>query len=278
MSVAGTLSIDPPPAHWGVKVRSGRIGMPTWVAASMMASDRVQSKVPRAGSISGQGNPSCTSLAPSALASASSALMVGSGPWPSTLKSAVQSGIWHHQDCGFAPAYTQGRIAGSALTPPRMRLVPPLARAMLARSPIRRAALAITAARQPRAMTWRRRPPAGRMPGRGWLTGAPSCDRLAGGAQHLGDLGAGVLHRQRLAPAQQLAHPGSTQGGVLFGGMRAGPRRGHPPAAPAPEGMLKAQDLDAQLPGQVLVEDSLGGVGVVVAANPGMISAHDEMG
>src|SRR5207245_2712133 len=50
-----------------------------------------------------------------------------------------------------------------------------------------------------------------------------------------------------------------------------------PAAGGAIEGVLEAHYLDSELAGRVIVEDAVGGVGVVVAAHAGVVAADDEM-
>src|ERR1700737_3442534 len=92
----GRFSIEPPPAHTGVHMRTGSMVIPTLREAAMIASERAQSKTPREVSITGQGISRRTLAALTALAWASSRVAICIG-------SLTQPGSWHHHDSGLAP-------------------------------------------------------------------------------------------------------------------------------------------------------------------------------
>src|SRR5260370_18727505 len=80
-----------------------------------------------------------------------------------------------------------------------------------------------------------------------------------------------------MAFGEQLAHGGSAQGAMNVCRVRARPGRCHASARRAVEGVLEAQDLDSQLAWCVLVEDAMGRVRVVVAADSGVVATCAEM-
>src|SRR5258708_14631861 len=80
-----------------------------------------------------------------------------------------------------------------------------------------------------------------------------------------------------MAFGEQLADGGSAQGAMNVWRVRACPGRCHASARRAVEGVLEAQDLDSQLAWCVLVEDAMGRVRVVVAADSGVVATDDEM-
>src|SRR6266849_10427114 len=61
------------------------------------------------------------------------------------------------------------------------------------------------------------------------------------------------------------------------GRVWTGTGRRHAATGRAVEGVLEAEDLDAQLAGGVLVEDAVRRVCVVVAADSGVVPTDDEM-
>src|SRR5207249_3120576 len=100
--------------------------------------------------------------------------------------------------------------------------------------------------------------------------------RLRG--QDLGDLWPGELDRQALTVGEQLPHARAAEREARVGRVRAGPGRGHGAAGGAVEGVLEADDLYPELARLVAVEEQLRVVGAVVAADPGVVPPHDEVG
>src|SRR5262245_41800 len=95
--------------------------------------------------------------------------------------------------------------------------------------------------------------------------------------QDLGDLGTRELLRWELARRKQLAHLGAREEDVIVASVRAGLRRRHLAADLAPERVLEEHRLDVELVRLELVEDELGVVGAVVAADSRVVSADDEV-
>src|SRR3954469_1845164 len=88
--------------------------------------------------------------------------------------------------------------------------------------------------------------------------------------QHLSDLWPSELDRRDLAVSEHLAHLRPREADVGVGGGRAGLVRGHVAARPAEERVVEEHRLDVELVRLELVEDVVGVVGAVVAADTRM--------
>src|SRR5215217_6010338 len=95
--------------------------------------------------------------------------------------------------------------------------------------------------------------------------------------EHLYYLGAGELRRRILAPGEHLAHLGSGEEDVRVRVVGAGLGRTHAPALRAEERVLEEQGGDPEFLRLELLEDVLGVVGPVVAADAGVVAAHDKV-
>src|SRR5215217_6534622 len=95
--------------------------------------------------------------------------------------------------------------------------------------------------------------------------------------EYLDDLGTRELRRRILASAQHLSHLRPREEDVRVLAVRARLGRRHPLAVEAEEGVLEEKGCDAQLVLVELLEDVLGVVGAVVAADSSVIPPHDEV-
>src|SRR5919107_6406437 len=95
--------------------------------------------------------------------------------------------------------------------------------------------------------------------------------------QYLYDFGAGELGRRILAFGEHLPYLRPREEDVELRVVRAGLGGAHTLALRAEERVLEEEGGDPEFLGLELFEDVLGVVGAVVAADAGVVAAHDEV-